>query len=173
MDPIKLYHVSEDPDIKVFEPRPTPSDYDAINNDVVFAVSDEFLHNYLLPRDCPRVTYYANDNSSMEDINTFMGQSDADYIVTIESKWESAINETTLYCYEFPAEGFSLLDENAGYYISHKSVTPISVRTITDIRKEISSRNVKLRFMSSLFDLAERIQRSSLKFSLIRMRNAS
>jgi hypothetical protein len=173
MNPIKLYHLSEEPNIKVFEPRPSPSHYGEINADVVFVVSDKFLYNYLLPRDCPRVTYYVNNNSSQEDINTFMGQKGADYVVTVESKWKSDINGTTLYCYEFLSEGFLLLDENAGYYISYKSITPISVRTITNLQKELSDRNVELRYIPSLFDLAERIQQSTLSFSLIRMRNAS
>ena len=60
---MKLYHVSEEPDIEVFEPRPSPQNYESIKGNVVFAVNDIMLHNYLLPRDCPRVTYYAKTDS--------------------------------------------------------------------------------------------------------------
>jgi hypothetical protein len=143
-----------------------------VSSNVVFAVSDEMLHNYLLPRDCPPVTYYANKKTRQEDINAFIKPGNADYIVTVESKWREAIKDAVLYCYELPTDSFSLLDANAGYYISYDTIFPVSVRTITDIEKELDIRNVELRYVTSLIDLAEKVQRSSLSFSLIRMRNA-
>ena len=169
---MRLFHVSESSDIKIFEPRPSPSHYDGISGNVVFAVSEEMLHNYLLPRDCPRVSYYANKNTSQEDINAFIKPGSARYIAAVESKWRAAIKDAVLYCYEFPAHNFSLLDANAGYYISYETVLPVSVRTFTDVEKELVMRNIELRFVSSLIDLAEKVQRSSLSFSLIRMKNA-
>jgi hypothetical protein len=173
MSQLRLYHISENPDIKVFEPRPSPSHYDGISDNVVFAISYKMLHNYLLPRDCPRVTFYANKNSSQNDINTFIRPGNADYIMTVESKWRETIQNTPLYCYELPVNSFLLLDANAGYYISYEKILPISVRNITDIEKELLHRNVELRFIPSLVNLAEQVQQSSLSFSLIRMRNAS
>ncbi len=35
---------------------------------MVWAVDRFHLHNYLLPRDCPRVTYYTAPTSAPEDI---------------------------------------------------------------------------------------------------------
>jgi hypothetical protein len=167
-----LYHISENPDIKVFEPRPSPSQYNSINEDIVFAVSDRFLYNYLLPRECPRVSYYANALSSQKDVDTYIG-SGANRIVVTESKWKDRIAATTLYCYGFSPESFSLLDANAGYYISKEKVYPVSTRVVIDLPERLKERNVDLRYVPSLFDIARKIQESTLSFSLIRMRNAS
>lgn len=169
---MRLYHISEEPDIRVFEPRPSPSHYDGITGNVVFAVSDRLMHNYLLPRDCPRVAYYANQKTAKDDIDEFIGNVDAQYIIHVESRWRDKIKQATLYCYELPGSTFSLLDETAGYYISYEKVLPLSVEIITDIQMEMRERNVELRFSPSLLEIADKVQRSSLSFSIIRMINA-
>jgi hypothetical protein len=168
----RLFHISEEPGISLFEPRPSPSYFDTITGDVVFAIADRLLHNYLLPRDCPRVTYYVNAGTTISDKERFMGESSAEYIITVESGWYQRIKETTLYCYEFPVDTFTLIDECAGYYVSYQPVVPISVKQIGDILAELLSRDVELRFTPSLIELADSVRRSSLGFSLIRMRNA-
>lgn len=168
----RLFHISEEPGIKLFEPRPSPSHFDGINGDVVFAITDDLLHNYLLPRDCPRVTWYAGDKTTDADKERFIGGSAANYIVVVESGWYQRIKETTLYCYEFPADNFTLIDECAGYYISYHPVVPISIKSISDIMTELLNRNIELRFTPSLIQLADVVSKSTLNFSLIRMRNA-
>jgi hypothetical protein len=168
----RLFHISEEPGIQLFEPRPSPSHFDGINGDVVFAIADDLLHNYLLPRDCPRVTWYAGAQTTNADKERFMGNSAANYIVGVESGWYQRIKETTLYCYEFAADSFTLIDECAGYYISYHPVVPILVKPISDIMAEILNRNVELRFTPSIVQLAEAVSKSTLNFSLIRMRNA-
>lgn len=168
----RLFHISEEAGISLFEPRPSPSHFAGINGDVVFAITDSLLHNYLLPRDCPRVTYYLNPETTAADKEKFMGESNADHIITVESGWYQRINETTLYCYEFPADTFTLIDECAGYYISYQQVVPLSVNPVDDILAELLNRNIELRFTPSLIRLADAVSRSSLSFSLIRMRNA-
>lgn len=169
--PHRLFHISEEPGIKLFEPRPSPSVFESIIGNVVFAISDQLLHNYLLPRDCPRVTYYATEQTSEEDKALHFGSSDADYIITVENEWHHRIIDTTLYCYEFPIDNFTLLDDCAGYYISYKPVEPIAMHTISNPINEILKRNIELRFTPNLKLLADRISRSTLNFSLIRMRN--
>lgn len=168
----RLFHISEDPNIKVFHPRPSPSRFDALKGDVVFAIAERLLHNYLLPRDCPRVTYYMSHTTSESDKEVFFGHSSADYIIAIESKWFETIQKTTLYCYEFPTETFELLDENAGYYTSYHSVVPISVRQIISPIEELLARNIEIRFVPSLWEIADAVSKSSLQFSMIRMKNA-
>lgn len=169
----RLYHISEDPSISRFEPRPSPSHYDNITGNVVFAVTDTLLHNYLLPRDCPRVTFYPGHDTSQQDKDVFLGENAPDYVVAIEHKWVDVIKQTTLYCYEFLADRFVLLDEVAGYYVSYEAVTPISVRPIDNLIEEFPARGVELRILPVLFPLAMDIRESTLQFSLIRMRNAA
>jgi len=168
-----LFHISEEPDIPVFKPRPSPSHFDMITGDVVFAIDPVLLHNYLLPRDCPRVTFYKGAQSTQEDITRFMGETAADFVMAVESGWLPVIERTTLYCYELPADTFTLLDECAGYYISYQAVMPLSVRPVNNILEELLTRNIELRFMPSLWKLAEAIKQSTLYFSIIRMRNAA
>ena len=53
----RLYHVSDQPGIPLFEPRPVRAGHPRGDlPPVVWAVGERLLHNYLLPRDCPRVT---------------------------------------------------------------------------------------------------------------------
>jgi hypothetical protein len=169
----RLFHLSEEPGIAKFVPRPSPSFFPAIKGDVVYAITDKLLHNYLLPRDCPRVTYYANPESKPEDIDRFLGQSNATFVVAIEAAWFQRVKETVLYSYEFPTGSFIPLDENAGYYISYESVAPLAERRIDDIFGELlSRRDIELRVLPELWTLGDAVVKSSLSYSLIRMRNA-
>jgi len=161
-----LFHISEEPGIAIFQPRPSPSHFENISGDVVFAISDRLLHNYLLPRDCPRVTYYATEQTTDADKHWFFGNSTASNIIIVESGWYRRIKETTLYSYEFPQDNFTLIDECAGYYISYKPVIPLSVTPVDDIMGELLSRNIELRYTPSLIKLADAVQNQALIFQL-------
>src|SRR5262245_12729949 len=95
----RLFHISDDPKIKIFEPRPAPFYPDMIMGKVVFSINNTMLHNYLLPRNCPRVTFYAGAQTTEADKCRFMGTSTARYVVCVESAWLPAIQRTTLYSY--------------------------------------------------------------------------
>jgi hypothetical protein len=168
----RLFHVSEEAGIHIFEPRPSPSFFKDITGDVVFAIDGKLLHNYLLPRDCPRITYYATAATTDADKGKFIGFSNATHIMTVESGWYQRIKETTLYCYEFPADSFIVIDDCAGYHVSYQPVVPLSVTPVDDIISELLCLNVELRFTPSLMQLADAVSTSSLNFSNIRMRNA-
>ena len=62
-----LLHVSEQPDIARFEPR--ASEY--ATGLVVWAIEERRLCNYLVPRECPRVTYYAGADTTAADVERF------------------------------------------------------------------------------------------------------
>jgi len=168
----RLFHISKEPGISLFEPRPSPSFFAEISGDVVFAIEERLLHNYLLPRDCPRVTYYVGEKTTQEDQQAFFGESTAGFVVVVESGWYERIKNTTLYRYELPADGFALLDECAGYYICYDPVKPASMEVVTDTMGELLKCNVELRFTPSLVKIAEAVAKSTLNFSIIRMRNA-
>ena len=168
----KLYHISEEANITVFNPRPSPSYFKNITDDVVFAISGKLLHNYLFPRYCPRVTFYAGENISEADKEKFLAQTSASFVIAIEAKWLQRLQQTKLYCYEFSTESFLLLDEGAGYYISHQKIKPISVQAIDNSLEELFKRNIELRILPNLWKLADAVTASTLSFSLIRMRNA-
>jgi hypothetical protein len=170
---MRLFHVSEDPFITVFKPRPSPSVFEKIKGEVVFAISEQLLHNYLLPRDCPRVSFYAGPATSLGDADRFLGTAASPYVLAVEKAWLPRIMKETVYLYELPETSFELLDECAGYYIAYEEVEPVAVRAVQPIMDELLARDIELRVVSSLWPLADAVTNSSLQFSCIRMRNAA
>ena len=134
-----LFHVSEDAGISTFEPR--PSEY--TTDPVVWAVDDERLRNYLLPRDCPRVTYYAGPQTTAADRERFLGPASA--VVAVEEGWLERIRRTPLDRYHLPSQTFECIDECAGYFVSPVPVAPTSVGLITDPIPELVARRVDFR----------------------------
>jgi len=169
---IRLYHISEKPGIKRFDPRPAPHPSARQKGLMVWAVDFEHLHNYLLPRNCPRVTFFAAPNSDPEDIKRLMGETSARHVVAIEANWLPEIQKKCLYRYEFDPKGFILVDEVAGYWISRKPTIPIAETKIDDILAALLEHDVELRIMPSLWKLREAVINSTMGYSIIRMNKA-
>ena len=166
----RLYHISDQSNITLFEPREPPSG--AAGKPVVWAIDAEHLPNYLLPRDCPRVTFYARPDSDPADVELLLRGVSAHRVIAIESAWLPKLRAERLYCYEFDAADFLTVDEIAGYYTSDTAVAPISETPIDDVLGELARHDVELRVMPSLWKLREAVIHSTLGFSVIRMRNA-
>src|SRR5262249_39640998 len=90
-----LFHVSEDGGIQHFSPLVSDR-----GEAVVWAVDEAHLRNYLLPRDCPRVTFYAGPATNPSDIDSFLGSSPA--VVAVEAGWFDRLRTSRLYCYHPP-----------------------------------------------------------------------
>jgi len=168
-----LFHMSDRPAITRFDPRPVAAPAADQSEALVWAIDREHLHNYLLPRDCPRVTFYALPDSDPEDIRRLIGYSTATYVVAIESRWLPEVARQQLYRYELPGDTFTLLDAGAGYYVSREPVLPRSVTPIPDLLGALLRPDIELRVMPSLWPLRDAVVASTLQFSIIRMRNAS
>jgi hypothetical protein len=161
-----LFHVIEELGIERFEPRPSPY----ADAPVVWAIDAERLRNYLLPRECPRVTYYAGCETTAADVERFLGSSPA--VIAVESAWLERLRSCRLYSYHLPPETFECLDECAGYFVSRRPVVPLFVQVYEDLLAALLGRGVEVRFVPNLWPLREAVVSSSLRFSLIRMRNA-
>lgn len=168
LDSVCLFHVSEDDDLKVLHPRPYETAPDA--GPIVWAIDDLRLPNYLLPRDCPRVTFAAGPMTSAEDRVRFAAGEGR--IVVIEAAWLQRVCSCRLHLYEVPVESFQLFDQIAGYWVSTGSVVPTQVTTVTDVATAITERGGELRVVHRLWPLHHAIANSTLAFSMIRMRNA-
>ena len=169
----RLYHVSDRPDIALLEPRAVRPHHPLQDMPpVVWAIGERLLHNYLLPRDCPRVTFYAAAGSDPADVARLLGATDARHVVAIESGWLDAVRTATLWLYELPSATFELLDSVAAYYVSREAVRPLAVRRVDDLLGELLRRDVELRLTPSLWPLRDAVLASSLPFSFIRMSNA-
>jgi uncharacterized protein DUF6886 len=162
-----LFHISEESAIERFEPR--PSEYTSLP--VVWAIDEGHLRNYLLPRECPRVTYYAGSETTPADVERFLGSSTA--VVAVESGWLEQLRSSRLYSYHMPPETFECLDECAGYFVSRVPVVPVRVEIFDDPIAELVRRGVELRFVPSLWTLRDAVVASTLQFSVIRLRNAA
>jgi hypothetical protein len=161
-----LFHVSEQAGIERFEPRWSES----IGQKAVWAIDADRLRNYLVPRECPRVTYYAGPQTVTADVDRFLGQSKA--VVAIESRWFERLRSCRLFCYHLPPDTFECIDECAGYFVSKLPVVPRGFEVFDDLILELLKRDVELRFVPNLWPLRDAVVASTLQFSLIRMRNA-
>ena len=161
-----LFHVSEESGIERFEPRPSPN----ADGPVVWAIDAERLRNYLLPRECPRVTYYAGHETNVADVERFLGSSPA--VIAVENNWLDRLRATQLHCYHLPPETFECIDEWAGYFVSRRPVVPRKVQVVEDLLAALLGCGVELRFVPNLWPLRDAVIASTLRFSIIRMRNA-
>jgi len=160
-----LFHVSEDGGIQHFAPRVSDR-----GEAVVWAVDEAHLRNYLLPRDCPRVTFYAGPATNPSDIDSFLGSSPA--VVAVEAGWFDRLRTSRLYCYHPPPATFERVDESAGYFVSRVAVGPARVDVVDDAIAALLERGVEVRVLPDLWALHDAVIASTLQFSMIRMRNA-
>jgi hypothetical protein len=169
---MRIFHVSEEGDINVFNPR-TPSRIDLDNNiNLVWAIREERLVNFLTPRDCPRVTFYARGDSKKSDIEKYIGKGNVNAVIAIEHGWFEKVLNTTLYLYEFDTTNFVLQDDIAGYYVSTKAEVPIRVIKVENIFSALFEYNIEFRIVPNLWNIFDDIVASTLGYSMCRMRNA-
>ncbi|MDR1465093.1 MAG: hypothetical protein LBJ11_07340 [Oscillospiraceae bacterium] len=170
--PPRLYHVSEESDIAVFCPRKPERGDLRDSPPLVWAIEEDCLPNYLLPRECPRVCYHATETTTGQDRAAHLSSA-ANHVVAIEHRWFARLRAATLYLYEFAPADFVPQDETAGYYVSETAQKPMANREIKDIPAELFRRGVELRVLPELFTLRRKIIGSSFAWSMIRMRNAA
>lgn len=163
-----LYHFSEDPSIQRFDPR-------IINKETVakvWTIDETHAPHYYFPRECPRVCVWPKEDTSLSDIQYFFGLSKTHRMIAIESAWYERVSKGHIYRYSFDPVDFQIHEPNAGYYISTRSVEPLNVERIDDLIGAIISQGIELRVTPFLQPLKEFIIKSSINFSMIRMRNA-
>jgi hypothetical protein len=166
----RLFHVSEDAAIGRFDPRPPPSPDAGVVGDAVWAIAEPFLPNYLLPRDCPRICFRAGPQTSDADRDRFLGA--AAHVVAFEADWLERVKTARLALYEMPLEPFAEALGEAGYWISRESVTPARLTMIDDALGALADRGVEVRVLQDFWPLSDAVAGSSLRFSIIRKRNA-
>lgn len=166
----RLFHVSEDPTIARFEPRPPPSPDAGVEGLAVWAVAESHLPNYLLPRACPRICFRRGPATSAEDADRFL--LGAERVIAFEADWLACVRTAVMAVYEMPSESFEEALPEAGYWISRQPVTPLSVARIDDLLAALAERDAEVRVLQDFWRLRDAVIRSSLEFSIIRTRNA-
>jgi hypothetical protein len=166
----RLFHVSEDFGISRFDPRPSPSTDAGVIGTAVWALSEPFLPNYLLPRDCPRICFRAKETTSDADRERFLGA--ASHVVAFEASWLDRVRVARLAVYEMPPATFADALLEAGYWISRESVVPTGMAVVDDCLAGLTARGVEVRVLQDFWPLCDAVAGSSLRFSIIRKRNA-
>ena len=166
----RLFHVSEECGIGRFEPRPPPSPDAGVVGDAVWAVAESHLVNFLTPRDCPRITFRAGPDTSEDDRARFLARTER--VVAFEEDWLERVRTCTLYLYEMPPATFEEVLPEAGYWISREAVTPAGVIGQSDLITALAKAGAEVRILDDFWPLADAVAASTLKFSILRKRNA-
>ena len=90
----------------------------------------------------------------------------------LEWAWWERFRSARVYLYLLPPQSFSLHNADAGYYISRESVPPVTQVVVDDVVRRHMEAGIELRVTDDLWPLWDRVTRSTLCFSGIRLRNA-
>ena len=166
--PHALWHVSEDPTLRRFEPHLRPG-HDA-DEPVVWAVDTRHLPLYWFPRDCPRATFWAHERTTDDDVERFLDGDRERRVHVIESDSLERMRTTRVYAYRMPAATFERHDR---FWVSRSAVDPIDLTELGDLLVLHVGAEIELRIAPSLLALWDRVVASTLDFSGIRLRNAT
>ena len=155
-----LWHISEEPAIERFEPR----------EGRVWAIDTRHVPLYWFPRDCPRATFWAVEETTDEDVDRFLGGDRARRVHVIEPVWLERMRSARLHAYRLPDPTFEPEDR---YWISPVAAAPIERVGLPDLLALHVEAEIELRIAPQLLDLWERVIASTLDFSGIRLRNAT
>lgn len=165
-----VYHFSEDPTIRRFEPHVAPTSQSG--EAYVWAIDAWHAPMYYTPRDCPRACFWAGPDTSEADRRLWLGPVAARMVIAIESRWLERVRSAALYRYTFDAASFALHDPIAGHFVSRETLEPIRVEPMGDLLRALVEADVELRITPSLIGLWEQVIRSTLAFSGTRLHNA-
>jgi len=152
--------VSEDPSLGRFAPR----------DGKVWAIDTRHLPLYWFPRECPRATFWANDATSDDDVDRWLGGDRLRRVHVIEAAWLARMRGTTVYAYRMPEETFELEDR---FWISAATVEALERRPLGDLLALHADAGIELRIGPGLLALWDAVVGSTLDFSGIRLRNAT
>lgn len=168
---IRLFHISEDPTIQSFEPRPAnTTTWPQLTRQYVWVVSDEMVHNYFSPRNCPRVCWMIGPKTTQAEKDRFRCVGDQRAIIAVEHSWKEHITACKLYQYEFSPRNFYPIDYCAGYYISEQVEIPIAVTTLEQPLELLTERGIRIEFHEDLEPIRQMTAHSTYRFSNIRMK---
>jgi hypothetical protein len=157
----RLFHVSEEPGISRFAPRPNYR----LDGEMVWAVDEPHLVNFLVPRDCPRITFGRSPATTEADAARFLAGGRR--VVAFESGWLERVRRAVLHVYELPGAGFEPQDAAAGYWISRQAVTPIGSWVESDLLAALTRAGAEVRVLQDFWPLRDAVASSSLEFSII------
>ncbi|MGF1483811.1 MAG: DUF6886 family protein [Opitutales bacterium] len=163
--------MSEAPGLRHFTPR-GPQASAPIREPIVWAISEFMLSNYLFPRDCPRICIRVGTNTTKADRERFFTPGSSLNVAIICFDWLELLHTCRLFGYSMPLDTFEEIDANAGYYASKQAIVAESCEVWADLPTLLAQRGVELRVVDQLKPIAREVAASSLRFSIIRLRDA-
>ena len=168
--PHALWHVSEDPTIKRFEPHRAPT---ALTDELlVWAVDTRQLPLFWYPRDCPRCTFWAGPRTTDADVTRFLEGRRDRAVHVVEEAWLDRLRVARVYLYRLSPEAFTQHPEVAGYWVSRATIEPLETVPLDGLVERHVTAGITLRTEASLWPLWDAIVGSTLEFSGICLRNA-
>ena len=166
--PHALWHVSESPSLKRFEPHVSATAEE--REPLVWAVDTRHLPFYWFPRDCPRGTFWADSAKDAADAERLLRG--ASRVHVVEEGWLEPIRTASVYGYRLPEETFEHHPEVGGYWISREPVEPLELERLSDLVGLHRQAEIELRALPNLWPLSDEVVASTLEFSGMRVRNA-
>lgn len=165
---VELFHYSEDPAIARFSPHVPPSNPSSLP--YVWTVEARYAPLYWFPRDCPRVTVWANDAAQRARLCELFA-TERERVHFAPSTQRAALHACTLYEYTFDATPFSPWPVAEGQWVSSTPVEPLRVLHVGDIEARQHAAGVDLRFTDDLAAARDAVLACRLPFSIVRYRN--
>jgi Family of unknown function (DUF6886) len=159
--PHALWHVSEEPAIRRFEPR----------EGKVWAIGTRLLPLYWFPRDCPRATFWADSGTSNEDVDRFLEGDRSRRIHIVEPDWLAPMRTTDVVAYRMPEPTF--VENEDRFWISAEPVEPLELVELGDLVQRHEAAGIELRTERDLASFWNDVISPTLGFSGIRLRNAT
>jgi len=165
----QVLHFSEDPGITRFAPHVAataqqPEPY-------VWALDAEQAPAYWFPRDCPRVLAWPGPETTAADRRLLADRR----VHAIEYGWLPALQTVRLYAYRFDAAPFRPFGSPRPHaMVATTAVTPLGpAEPVGDLLARHEAAGIQLRLVTSLWTFMDEVAASSLRFSGIRLRNAT
>lgn len=164
-----LYHFSEDPGIRRFDPH--VPDTNPGHPPAVWAIDEPHAPLYWFPRDCPRVTAWPRNPAEGAAFRDAF-QTVARRVHAIELGWLERMRATKLYRYTFDARHFVPWHGASGQWISEHAIEPLDVTPLGDLLQMHADAGIELRLVPSLWPLHDLAVSDRWDFSIVRMGNA-
>ena len=169
--PFALWHMSEDPALGRFLPRPPAASPGARR--LVWAVDTRHAPMFWFPRDCPRGCIWAGPGTTPEDRERFFGQGGTGRVHVTEAGWLGRMQESRLYAYRLPGEAFRPHREVGGYWVAEEAVDAIERVAVGDLLRRHADAAIELRITPSIWPFWRRVASSTVLFSGSRLRNSA
>jgi hypothetical protein len=158
--PHALWHVSEEPAIRRFEPR----------EGKVWAIGTRLLPLYWFPRECPRATFWADSGTTDDDVYRFLGGDRSRRVHVVEPDWLEPMRRARVVAYRMPEQPF--VENEDRFWISTDAVEPLELVELGDLLARHEEAGIPLHTDPDLLGLWNDVIASTLGFSGIRLRNA-